>query len=102
LIAGVLGEKVFEPAMADGGFLADSFGWLVGTGPGSGFSLMILFCGVGGTLVGLVGYLTPAIRNVNKTMPDYDLSISPESPGHIVTEMTPALAAPEKPLDGDD
>jgi DHA3 family macrolide efflux protein-like MFS transporter len=102
LAAGVLGEKVFEPAMAEGGLLANSFGWLVGTGPGSGFGLMILFCGIGGTLVGLFGYLTPGIRNVNKTLPDYDLSPAPESPDHLVTELTPALVAPEKPLDRND
>lgn len=78
LAAGVLGEKVFEPAMSNGGFLARSFGWLVGNGPGSGFGLMILFCGLGGTLIGLVGYLTPAIRNVNKIMPDYKIFPAPE------------------------
>jgi hypothetical protein len=102
LAAGVLGEKVFEPAMADGGFLANTFGWLVGTGPGSGFGLMMLFCGIGGTLVGIFGYLTPAIRNVNQTLPDFDLSPAPTSSGHIVTELTPALVAPKEPLDGDD
>jgi MFS family permease len=102
LVAGVLGEKVFEPAMVEGGFLANTFGWLVGTGPGSGFGLMILFCGIGGALVGFVGYLTPAIRNVNKIMPDYDLSTAPESPGHIVTELAPLLVTPEEPVDGDD
>jgi MFS family permease len=102
LVAGVLGEKVFEPAMVEGGFLANTFGWLVGTGPGSGFGLMILFCGIGGALVGFVGYLTPAIRNVNKTMPDYDLSIAPETSGHMVTELAPLLVTPEEPVDGDD
>jgi len=77
LLAGVLGERVFEPAMMDGGALADSFGWLVGTGPGAGFGLMILMCGIGGTLVGLFGYLTPAIRNVDAILPDYELSPHP-------------------------
>jgi hypothetical protein len=47
------------------------FGWLVGTGPGSGFGLMILLCGIGGALVGLSGYLFPAIRNVDKDLPDF-------------------------------
>ncbi len=79
LLAGVMGEKVFEPAMSEGGFLAGSFGWLVGTGPGSGFGLMILFCGLGGTLVGLFGYFTPSIRNVNRNLPDYILTPSPAS-----------------------
>jgi len=100
LAAGVLGEKVFEPAMAKGGFLVHSFGWLVGSGPGSGFGLMILFCGIGGTLVGLFGYLTPAIRNVNQTMPDYELMPAldaVEETTLVVTELTPAIIAPVKP-----
>jgi hypothetical protein len=71
LIAGYLGDQIFEPAMSTGGSLATTFGWLVGTGPGSGFGLMILLCGVGGTLVGVVGYLTPSIRNVDILFPDY-------------------------------
>jgi MFS transporter, DHA3 family, macrolide efflux protein len=102
LAAGVLGEKVFEPAMTEGGFLANTFGWLVGTGPGSGFGLMILCCGIGGTLVGLFGYLTPAIRNVNQIMPDYEALPAPEIPGHIVTDLARAVVVQEKPHDGDD
>jgi hypothetical protein len=92
LAAGVLGEKVFEPAMTEGGFLANTFGWLVGTGPGSGFGLMILFCGIGGTLVGLFGYLTPAIRNVNNTLPDYELTPASDvdsETGYLVPDLTP-------------
>jgi hypothetical protein len=57
--------------MGTGGFLSTTFGWLVGTGPGSGFGLLIFLCGVGGTLVGLAGYLTPSIRNVDILVPDF-------------------------------
>lgn len=71
LLAGFFGEGIFEPAMAEGGPLANIFGWLVGVGPGSGFGLMILLCGIGGTLIGLSGYLIPAIRNVDEFLPDY-------------------------------
>jgi len=71
LIAGYLGDRVFEPAMRTGGELATTFGWLVGTGPGSGFGLLILLCGVGGTLVGVTGYLTRSIRNVDQLVPDF-------------------------------
>jgi len=70
LVAGLLGDQIFEPAMAEGGSLVNLFGWLVGTGPGSGFGLLILLCGVSGILVGLSGYLVPDIRNIGKTMPD--------------------------------
>ena len=71
LLAGYFGDRIFEPAMSAGGSLVNTFGWLVGTGPGSGFGLLILLCGVGGTLVGLSGYLLPSIRNVDKLLPDF-------------------------------
>jgi hypothetical protein len=71
LLAGYFGDQVFEPAMRTGGSLVDTFGWLVGTGPGSGFGLLILLCGVGGTLVGLSGYLIPSIRNIDQLLPDF-------------------------------
>jgi DHA3 family macrolide efflux protein-like MFS transporter len=71
LLAGYFGDQVFEPAMRTGGALQDTFGWLVGTGPGSGFALLILLCGIGGTLVGLAGYLIPSIRNIDQLLPDF-------------------------------
>ena len=71
LLAGLFGDRIFEPAMSEGGPLVETFGWLVGTGPGAGFGLLILICGVAGTLVGLSGYLVAEIRNLDKRMPDY-------------------------------
>lgn len=70
LVAGFLGDQIFEPAMAEGGSLVNLFGWLVGTGPGSGFALLIFLCGMSGLLIGLSGYLVPEIRNIDRTMPD--------------------------------
>jgi MFS family permease len=71
LLAGYFGDRIFEPAMGTGGALADMFGWLVGTGPGSGFGLLIFLCGIGGTLIGLAGYLIPSIRNIDELIPDF-------------------------------
>lgn len=85
LLAGWLGDGVFEPAMSQSGALPDMFGWLVGTGPGSGFGLMILLCGIGGTLVGLAGYLVPALRNVDENLPDY----APLPPVGLVRRINP-------------
>ena len=70
LVAGFLGDRIFEPAMAEGGSLANLFGWLIGTGPGSGFGLLIFLCGVSGLLIGLSGFLVTDIRNVDKALPD--------------------------------
>jgi hypothetical protein len=75
LIAGYFGDRVFEPAMGTGGSLVTTFGWLVGTGPGSGFGLLILLCGVGGALVGLAGYVTASIRDVDQLVPDFHRTI---------------------------
>jgi DHA3 family macrolide efflux protein-like MFS transporter len=86
LLAGYFGDRIFEPAMGTGGALANMFGWLVGTGPGSGFGLLILLCGVGGTLIGLAGYLIPSLRNVDTVLPDF-----PRLPLVGMIRHTPAL-----------
>lgn len=70
LLAGLFGDRIFEPAMRQGGALVATFSWLVGSGPGAGFGLLILLCGVGGTLIGLAGYLVKEIRDLDKRMPD--------------------------------
>lgn len=72
LIAGPLADYVFEPAMMEGGSLAGTFGWLVGTGPGAGMGLMFVIAGLLVTLVAVVGYLTPAVRNVETIIPDHE------------------------------
>src|SRR5215211_6905977 len=71
LLAGYFGDRIFEPAMGTGGALAHTFGWLVGTGPGSGFGLLIFLCGVGGTLIGLAGYVIPSLRDIDTLLPDF-------------------------------
>ena len=71
LLAGLFGDRIFEPAMQPGGALVEPFGWLVGVGPGAGFGLLILLCGVGCTLVGLSGYLVTDIRHLDRKIPDY-------------------------------
>ena len=72
LAAGPLADLVFEPAMATNGRLAETFGWLVGTGPGAGMGLMFLGTAVLGLLMSLSGYLFAAVRNVETELPDYD------------------------------
>jgi MFS family permease len=81
LFAGPIADKIFEPAMMSGGALAEVFGGLFGTGPGSGMSLMIFLSGVIGVAVGLVGYSIPAIRNVEQLLADFDQT----APGELVT-----------------
>ena len=86
LLAGYFGDRMFEPAMGTGGALANMFGWLVGTGPGSGFGLLIFLCGIGGTLIGLAGYLIPSLRNIDILLPDF-----PGMPPIGMIRRTPAV-----------
>lgn len=81
LIAGPLADRVFEPALRVDGAWAAAIGWLVGVGPGAGMGLLILITGLAGALIGLLGYLVPAIREAEDRLPDHDaLTIVPAAP----------------------
>jgi hypothetical protein len=69
LLAGWLADGIFEPAMAVGGSLAGTFGWLVGTGPGAGMGLMFIFTCIMGTLISLIGFLFKPVRQVETATP---------------------------------
>jgi DHA3 family macrolide efflux protein-like MFS transporter len=78
LIGGTLADYVLEPAMrSPGSGLAGPLGPLFGVGPGAGMSVLIVICGIGGMLVGLVGYLVPAIRNADSALHDHDAAAAP-------------------------
>jgi DHA3 family macrolide efflux protein-like MFS transporter len=76
LIAGPLADQVLEPAMQPGGGLAASLGWLVGTGPGAGMALIFIICGGLGVILALIAYLIPVIRDVERSLPDYDAVVA--------------------------
>ena len=72
LIAIPLADNIFGPALDVNGVLTDTFlATLVGTGPGAGLSLMFVITGLLTAVVGLSGYLFPAIRNVEEILPDH-------------------------------
>lgn len=68
--AGPVADRIFEPAFREGGALTATLGWLVGTGPGAGMGLMFVISGLLGGAIALGGYLVPAIRNVERELPD--------------------------------
>ncbi len=72
LLAGPLSDSLLEPAMREGGALTGLLGWLVGTGPGAGMALLFVAGGALSALVALGGYLVPAVRNVERDLPDHD------------------------------
>jgi DHA3 family macrolide efflux protein-like MFS transporter len=76
LIAGPLVDLLLEPSMAEGGALAATWGWLVGVGDGAGMGLLFFIVGLLASLVGLVGYTLPVVRNAEDILSDHD---SPEA-----------------------
>ncbi len=72
IIAGSLADFVLEPQMRVTSSLSNIFGWLVGTGPGAGMSLLIFFCGILAAVAGFIGYFNPIIRNAEDILPDHD------------------------------
>jgi DHA3 family macrolide efflux protein-like MFS transporter len=78
ILAGTLADYVLEPAMRAPGGFSNFFGNWVGTGPGAGMALLMVFCGLGGMLVGLSGYFIPAIRDAETSLPDHDAPPIPE------------------------
>jgi len=72
IIAGTLADFVLEPQMRAGGALSNTFGWMVGTGPGAGMGIIIFFCGLASVLVGITGYFIEPIRNAETILSDHD------------------------------
>jgi hypothetical protein len=58
--------------MRSGGALAKVFGPLVGTGPGAGMALMLVFAGVFAMLAAFGAYAYRPLRTVEATLPDHD------------------------------
>lgn len=96
LIAGPLSDRWFEPAMTTGGNLAPIFGGLVGTGPGAGMSLLILFAAIIGIIVPSLSYAIPAFRNVEDIIPDNDIVSShvPKSTEVMHDELKESIPRP--------
>jgi len=70
LVAGPVADYIFEPAMNAGGWMSPLFGWISGIGPGAGMGLMFACSALGGCLTGIIGLCVPALRNVERDLPD--------------------------------
>lgn len=77
LLAGPLADRVFEPAMTEGGRLAGSIGSVLGTGPGRGVGLMYVIGGLATVAIALIGYSLPRIRHLETELPDHAPEIDP-------------------------
>jgi len=73
VIAGALADYVTEPAMTSPTWLSRTFGWLVGTSPGSGMALQYVLAGVLYVAIVVSVFLfVPSIRNLEDRLPDHD------------------------------
>jgi MFS family permease len=72
VVSGLLADYAMEPAMKANGGLAQAFGWMVGTGPGSGMSLQFVIAGLLYLAVIIAASSIPAIRNAETILPDHD------------------------------
>ncbi len=79
LVAGPLAQRVFEPMLAPGGRLAASVGAAIGVGPGRGIALIFILVGTLTLLTALGGWLVPAIRTVERDVPD----AAPSAAAHV-------------------
>jgi hypothetical protein len=91
VLSGPLADKVFEPLMAEGGALANTFlGTLLGTGPGRGIGLMFIISCLFLWGESLVAYANPRIRYLESEIPD---AIPDEPDQETEKETEIALAA---------
>jgi hypothetical protein len=90
LVAGPLADRVFEPLLAPGGALAGSVGAAIGVGRGRGIALMFVAIGVLMSLTAVAAWLVPAIRNVERDVPD-----APHAPASTPAAPEPAGEALE-------
>ena len=72
ILGGLLADHIMEPALRSQTWLAATFGWLVGTTPGSGMALIMIVFGLLTILTMLSGYIIPQIRNMEDLLPDSD------------------------------
>jgi len=72
ILAGVVADRFFEPAMQVDGRFAQLFGPLLGTGSGAGIALMIFLSSIIGIIIVMIAYSSKHVTEVETLLPDYD------------------------------
>ncbi|MEM0981605.1 MAG: MFS transporter [Cyanobacteria bacterium P01_H01_bin.58] len=67
LAAGVMSDRIFEPAMRSPGLLQSLFAPIFGSGPGAGIALLYVCSAIAMLLVGIIGFRMPQLRLIEKT-----------------------------------
>ncbi len=90
LLAGPLADRVFEPLMAAGGGLSDTFiGAAIGVGAGRGIALIFIISALFLWATSLYAFTNPRIRNLEEEIPD----AIPDEPVETQAEVAPAAAS---------
>lgn len=71
VVAGLIADRVTEPAMSGGTWLARTFTGITGGGPGSGMSLQFVAAGLIYLVFIVVALSVPAVRDVETILPDH-------------------------------
>jgi hypothetical protein len=79
VVAGLIADRVMEPAMRADTWLARTFTGITGGGPGSGMSLQFVAAGLVYLVFTVIALSTPAVRDVETILPDYEQA--EEAPG---------------------
>ena len=90
IIAGLLADSYLEPNMQAGGRVAELFGGLVGTGPGSGMAVMLIITGLLTASVGVLGYFFPTVRDAESRLPDHDAAPQPAATASAMPQASEA------------
>jgi MFS family permease len=72
ILAGTLADYVMEPAMRTTNPFSQAVGGLVGTGPGAGMGFLTVVCCLACVLVGVAGYFSSSVRDLEDSLPDHD------------------------------
>jgi MFS family permease len=91
ILSGPLADHYFEPLMAPGGALAETFlGSLLGTGPGRGVGLMFIISCLFLWAESLLAYFNPRIRNLESEIPDAIPDEQPAAESALVPSPAPS------------
>ncbi len=78
VVAGPLADGVFEPLLAPTGALAGTVGEVMGVGVGRGAALLVVLAGLGVVAVAGAAWLFPAVRNIERDVPDAGVMVESE------------------------
>jgi MFS family permease len=90
LIVGPLADDVFEPAVGQPGW--EAFAPLVGSSAGAGMGLIFFAAGVLVTVISLIVYAIPTLRNMEAALPDYATGVAAKE--SVISIEEPAAGIP--------